>query len=395
MPKLHLTKRTIDAIPLTEVGQSLYRDSELTGFGIRVGSKSKVFFVEGQVNRQTVRVTLGKYGPLTPEVARRLALKHLSSMAQGHNPNAERRRDEMRQVSLRDAFARFFAAKPDLSPRTVDGYSRSVSLYLVEWADRSLHEITRAMVLAKHRELSDKRGALTANNVMRHLRSVYNFVAASQEDFPPNPVTILAQARAWAPEKRRRRLVPSHALAEWWAAVMDEPALSRDFLLVALFTGMRRREIAGLLWDNIDLKGRTLTVPQTKNGDPLTLPLSSYLSRMLIERRLAVGATPFVFPSHSASGHVEEVKSFTSRVGARCGTEFSLHDLRRTFITIAESLDVPTYTLKRLLNHRQAADVTGGYIIIDVERLRAPVERVASRILKLAGEDERYGEAAG
>ena len=116
MPKFHLTKRTIEAIPLTELGQILYRDSELTGFGIRVGSKSKVFFVEGQVNRRTVRVTIGKYGPLTPEIARRLALKNLSEMAQGRDPNADKRRDELREVHLRDAFRCFFVAKPNLSP---------------------------------------------------------------------------------------------------------------------------------------------------------------------------------------------------------------------------------------------------------------------------------------
>ncbi len=394
MPVFHLTKRTIEAIPLTDLGQILYRDSELSGFGLRVGSRSKVFFAEGQVNRRTVRVTIGKYGPLTPEIARRLALKTLSDMAQGRDPNADKRRDELRQVSLRDAFRRFFAAKPGLSPRTVDGYNRTVDLYLLDWAERSLQEISRGMVLAKHRELSEKRGALTANSVMRHLRSVYNFVAASQDDFPPNPVAILTQARAWASEKRRQRLVPSHALPQWWAAVVEEPSLSRDFLQVAVFTGMRRREVAGLRWEHIDLKGRTLTVPHTKNGDPLTLPLSTHLTRLLIERKLASGGSPFVFPSRSASGHVEEVKSFTARVAARSGVNFSLHDLRRTFITVAESLDIPAYTLKRLLNHRQAADVTGGYIIIDVERLRTPVERVACRIVELAAEGERYGRSA-
>lgn len=395
MPKFHLTKRTIEAIPLTDLGQILYRDSELPGFGIRVGSKSKVFFAEGQVDRRTVRVTLGKYGPLTPEIARRLALKNLSAMAQGHDPNKEKRRDEVRRVSLRTAFERFFTAKPKLAARTVEGYTRTVNLYLADWADRPIQEITRAMVLAKHRELSDKRGALTANSVMRHLRSVYNFVAASQDDLPPNPVAILTQARAWASEKRRQRLVPSHALPEWWAAVMEESPLSRDFLQVALFTGMRRSEIAGLRWEHIDLRARTLTVPTTKNGDPLTLPLSNYLARPLIERKLAVGATPFVFPSRSASGHVEEVKTFAARVAARSGIAFSIHDLRRTFITVAESLDVPAYTLKRLLNHRQSNDVTGGYIIINVERLRAPVERVACRILELAAGERQHEQAAG
>ena len=72
----------------------------------------------------------------------------------------------------------------------------------------------------------------------------------------------------------------------------------------------------------------------------------------------------------------------------RSGVKFSLHDLRRTFITVAESLDVPHYALKRLLNHRVGGDVTSGYIVFDTERLRGPVEQVAKRILELANQSE-------
>ena len=95
-----------------------------------------------------------------------------------------------------------------------------------------------------------------------------------------------------------------------------------------------------------------------------------------------------MFPSTSKVGHIVETKKFTARVSERCGLDFTLHDLRRTFITIAESLDIPHYALKRLLNHRISGDVTGGYIVIDAERLRAPVERVAARILEIAGAAE-------
>lgn len=59
---------------------------------------------------------------------------------------------------------------------------------------------------------------------------------------------------------------------------MQEPLYSRDYLLIALFTGMRRGEIARLRWENIDLVGRSLHIPKTKNGDPLDLPLSTTLS---------------------------------------------------------------------------------------------------------------------
>ena len=61
---------------------------------------------------------------------------------------------------------------------------------------------------------------------------------------------------------------------------------------------------------------------------------------------------------------------------------FNIHDLRRTFITIAESLDVPKYALKQLINHKDARDVTAGYIIMDVERLRQPMNDITDYILE-------------
>ena len=77
------------------------------------------------------------------------------------------------------------------------------------------------------------------------------------------------------------------------------------------------------------------------------------------------------------------------------GVRFTLHDLRRNFITVAESLDIPHYALKRLLNHRLTGDVTAGYIVSDPERLRGPVEAVAARILELAHPKvTRLGNAA-
>ena len=165
---------------------------------------------------------------------------------------------------------------------------------------------------------------------------------------------------------------------------MKETEDARDVLLMALFTGMRRSEIVSLKWADLDPAARTLTLPTTKNGDPLQLPLSDFVAELLAGRRERVGQSAWVFPSRGQSGHIAETKSFTRRVASAAGLDFSMHDLRRTFITIAESLDLPAYTLKRLLNHRAANDVTGGYIVISAERLREPVGRIATRIEELA-----------
>ena len=389
MTVTRLTKRTVDALPYADTGQELYRDQSLPGFGLRVGTRSKVFFAEGQVQRRTVRVTLGRADLLSPEVARRKAMAVLGEMAGGANPNQAKRTANNTSVTVETAFAEFFKAKPHLAAFTVGSYGRTARLYLADWAKRPLREITRQMVLKRHQQLAKERGAVTANNVMRHLRSVYNWVAATQEDFPPNPVSILTQARAWNKERRRRTLIASHNLPAWWQAVMAETEQVRDFLLIALMTGMRRTEIATLKWDHVDLVGRCFHLPKTKNGDPLDLPMSSFVAGLIEARRELVGQTEWVFPGTGDTGHLVETKSFTRRVVAASGVTFMLHDLRRTFITIAESLDTPAYALKRLLNHRADADVTGGYIVIDAERLRAPVERIATHILELCNAEAK------
>ena len=52
--------------------------------------------------------------------------------------------------------------------------------------------------------------------------------------------------------------------------------------------------------------------------------------------------------------------------------------------TRAEGLDISGHALKRLLNHKIASDVTAGYIVTDVERLRAPMQKITDFVLHAA-----------
>lgn len=393
MPILHLTKRVVEALPHSETGQIFYRDTLLTGFGLRVGTKSKVYFVESQVKHRTVRTSIGRADIFPPEVARKKALSVLAEMAEGVHPNRAKRLELAEKISLGHAFDVFFAAKPYLSFWTVDAYTRTRDIYLLGWKRLSLQEITRQMIITRHQQITKQYGAVTANNVMRHLRSVYNFTAAAHDSFPPNPVTVLSQSRIWHREQRRRGIVAAHQLPAWWRAVMAETADARDIMLTALFTGMRRTEIVTMKWEYLDFAGKLLRLPRTKNGDPLELPMSEFLYGLLKKRQSLVGQSEWVFPGNGKTGHIVETKSFTRRVVAASGVQFTLHDLRRTFITIAESLDIPAYALKRLMNHRAAGDVTKGYIVIGAERLRPPIQGIAARILVLANGTEKANES--
>ncbi|MEZ5592540.1 MAG: tyrosine-type recombinase/integrase [Gammaproteobacteria bacterium] len=226
---------------------------------------------------------------------------------------------------------------------------------------------------------------------MRVLRAVLNYAMGEYRDengkpiLIENPVHALSHDRSWNREDRRKGHVEVYQLADWWraTAVLDE--VFRDYLQFVLLTGLRRREASRLRWTDIDLAGGKLTVLDTKNSIEHTLPLSDYLYEMLARRQRQTNSE-WVFPSStSRSGHLEEPKTATARIAQISGVRVTVHDLRRTFITIAESLEIPPYTLKRLLNHKSGnADVTSGYIVIDTERLRNPCRESPIFILKAA-----------
>ncbi len=281
MPSLRFTKSAVAAIPHPKTGQKIYRDTQLRGFGLRVGTNSKVYIAEGQVNGRTRRVSIGRADVLHPDVARKIALGNLGEMVLGHNPNEVKRRKAQQQISVEQAFVAFFSARPNLSPHTVESYRRTARLYLKPWLGKPMAGISGQMILALHQQVAQENGEVTANNVMRHLRSVYNFTAATRDGFPQNPVEIISRARAWFRERRRRGVIAAHDLPAWFAVVMQETPDARDVLLVALFTGMRRSEVLTLRWENVDLVGRVVTVPRTKNGDALVLPLSSFLAKLI------------------------------------------------------------------------------------------------------------------
>jgi len=49
MPKYKLTKNVVEKLPYAEKGQDYYTDTELKGFGVRVGKQSKTYFAEKRV----------------------------------------------------------------------------------------------------------------------------------------------------------------------------------------------------------------------------------------------------------------------------------------------------------------------------------------------------------
>jgi integrase len=389
---MHLTKRTIENLRLPAGGQAFHRDSQLKGLAVRVtAGGTKAFVLEKLVRGRVRRITLGRVGEISLDHARKLAQRMLGQIADGRDPAEERRRTAAAAVTLDDVF-RDYLAQRSLKPKTVSDYERAITVAFADWRRRPLAAITREAVERRFNRLRDENGPAWANLCMRVLRAILNFAAGKYADergqspFAGNVVRVLNDARMWARVDRRRTVIAPHQLAAWYQGVasLDNTTVRDYLLLLLLFTGLRRREGARLRWSDVDLVGKTLTVTDTKNHQPHTLPLPDFLFDLLSARQ-ETRINDFVFPGDGAHGHLIDPKKAKTRVIEAAGVAFTLHDLRRTFATVAESLDIPGYALKRLLNHSPVGDVTGGYIVITVERLRAPMQAIADCLLRAMG----------
>ena len=392
--KLTLTKRNVDALQPTDRPWIAW-DDKISGFGVRVQpSGTRTFVVnyragDGGRKAPNKRVTLGRYGRITPDKARRMAQELLGRVAGGDDPASERA-EARRMPTLQEAFDDYMAANPNRKARTVERYHQNMRINLHGWRNRPLDAIARRDIEGRFNLITEEHGWAGANQTISLLRSIYRRSCVDHEGLR-NPVELwLAGGGRYHPKRRRRISAPSEVLPRWRAGVdaVGLPPAHRDIFLVGVYTGMRLGEIVSLRWERLELERRILRVEETKTGEPLELPMTRQLAA-IFERRRADGEDPdgWVFPSSmSSTGHLGGIHQYYVDIGRAAGTRFWFHGLRNVFITVAErELMLPRSLTKRLVNHARRSDVTESYAAEwTVEQLREPAQRIADRIDELA-----------
>jgi integrase len=233
------------------------------------------------------------------------------------------------------------------------------------------------------------------------LRALCNYANVN-----PNPASSPKKRRSGSEKSflfdvgRKRTYIRRADMPAWWSAVSSLSGLrtdsgaadASDLLRLMLLTGLRAGEACGLEWEHVSVRDGIIVIPDPKNREPHELPLGRLLHG-IIRDRAEMQRGRYVFPAPMKPGahyNYNTLRGWFDLVAAESGVKVTAHDLRRTFATIAEGLDISMFAVKRLLNHRTGrSDVTEGYIGLDVERLRGAMQRIEDEILRQAAESEK------
>ncbi|WP_281183953.1 integrase family protein [Trichlorobacter lovleyi] len=412
MASKRLTQRVVDNLSPTEK-LTVHFDSSLAGFGVYTKGKAKTYFVQARVGGKPIKFTIGKATVLSLDEARREAKSKLGMIAKGVNPVAEKRREEKQNITLQEILGEYLEANRDLKDSSKNFYTLCVDSYLKEWKNKPINKITDDDVKKKHSTLSKKivkpkaeksedsptpdasgqkvrkkrtlsNGPGIADGVMKTLRALLNYaIDEYPEVISSNPVTKLK--KKWNRPKPRENYLRQDQLPAWHKAVFH-PATNptvRDVLLLMLYTGLRSKsEAFPLSWSNVDFTARNMHFVDTKNRKTLVLPMNNQVHNLLKRRSEQNPTSTFVFPSDVKDVHIADIRKELNKINERAGISLDPHDLRRTFSTYGETLDISPYTLKSLLNHSMGKkrDVTAGYIQISTDRMRKASQMIADYI---------------
>jgi integrase len=254
-------------------------------------------------------------------------------------------------------------------------------------------DVTRRMPKGEVRTLGRKLAPRTVNLTMALVRSILRFAVASGH-IPASPTDRIGRGKLLLPLERPKIAPPIDTpedVGRMLATVREIGEETRRPSLHALFatliyTGMRRGEVLGLRWTDVDLERRMFVVRRsyagtTKSSKHRPVPMPSQLVTILKAHQLSdPWKGELVFPNdagemYSRNAKLEEVlREALRRSGLR---RVRVHDLRHQYASDFLRRGGDIFTLQRILGHSTPTLTSETYAHLSPGHLAGEADRVS------------------
>ncbi len=374
----NFTKTAIRGLKAPEKSILYYRDTREKGLSLYVTANNVItFFIRKRIGGKDERVIIGNFPEMSVENARKKARIIKGYVAGGINPNEEKRKLKQ-EITFGELFTEFMERYSKKQKRTWKEDERDIRRFLSNWFSRKISIISKREIQLLHDQTKDNNGLYQANRLLERIRALYN-KAIEWGWNGANPTTGIKKFK----EKKRDRFIKPDELPLFFQAVNDETnQTAKDYIWLLLLTGARKNNVLAMRWKEIDWQSKEWRIPETKNGEPVTLPLIKKAIEIL-ENRKQTSESQWVFPSeNSRSGHFTDPKKAWQRILKRANIEdLRIHDIRRTMGSYQAITGSSLAIIGKSLGHK-SQQATAIYARLYNDPVRVSMEKAAQAMLE-------------
>ncbi len=263
-------------------------------------------------------------------------------------------------------------------------YDANVRKYLVPYFGKAKLDRIKQIDIQKYFNTvkSDDGSPLAKSTLSKHkmiLKSIFD--AAVDNDYcAKNPVKNIT-----IPESKKSETRPVYTAEQAETVKKFSREMQYWDILIMLHTGIRRSELIGLQWDDINLESRVIHIrravvqtkgeivigaPKTETSDRL-IPFSEQLAetfRMMPHKgTYVIGTDSPLSPATFAHDFKRRMQKIHDQTGAPILTP---HELRHTYGTLLRESGADIYTIQKVMGHSDISVTAGIYVHNDIEVLR-------------------------
>lgn len=352
------------------------------GFAVKVyptGIKTYIF--RYRFTGKSYDYVLGKHGNITLAQAHKLALDAAFKAASGINPQEQKKeavkeakkQEIIDKTSTIDYLCNLYLTDHAIHKKTFKEDKRLIDkLVLPRFTGQKFNEISRTeykdflITLAEPTNKSKGNKAIyKSNRVHSLLSTIYNFGIKLEIVTITNPIKFIKKY----PEEHRTNFIPTNRFNDVIDSIDREPDIFlRNYFKILMATGLRKNELLTSLKCNLDFDRNTLSLFNTKNGTNFNVFLTDYIKGLLKELPNN-NSNKFIFQGKALNGCLSDIDRGWKRITSRCKglEEIHIHDIRRSFATLALEQGTDTLVISKLLNQKSTAMVNKVYAQVQNE----------------------------
>jgi integrase len=354
-------------------------DDDVSGFGIRIyPSGKKAFVLSYRINNRKHLLTIGDFGILTLDQARKLAKQECVKVLNNVNP-LDNRKLSGKEQTMRALCEAYLSRYSKIHKKTWKEDERRINKHILpKWGSFSIKSISRSDIASFHAQIG-KAAPYEANRILRLLSKMFSLAGqwGFVEEVTPNPAKSI---RLLKEEKRDRWLRPEE-LPQLVDAIEQEPnKVATQAVWLYLLTGARKSELLQAKWDDIDWERKELRIAETKAGRIHYIPLIE-LACQLLKSIQSIKDNPYIFPGNVIHRPLVNITKPWKRICAKAGLEdIRLHDIRRTVGSWLAQSGNSLHLIGKILNHSNQS-TTATYARFAQDQGRTAMEEYGRKLM--------------